>query len=940
MYLPQSALSALSGLLGQHTRQITIETALTTDNLVVERFTAKEAVSAPFVLHIDCLSPSAHLDTAKLATEEITLRLMLPDGSRRAWHGYVVGCASLGGDGGLARYRLTVGSWFDRLRTRSDCFVFQDKTALEIIEDVLADYPLAHYRLAVNQPCAKRSSCSQYRETDFAFIERLLAEEGLSYRFEHQQGEAQSGDGKATQSRHCLVIFDNDAERPACAQPEIRFHRVDATEQEDAIERFSQTHTVGTNAVTVAGWDYKALAATSAQATAKDPGGELPTLESFEASGPYRFKDAQGADRAARLRMQAHEGGYLRYQGQGSVRQLGAGERFTLMQHFDSRHSAFVTLQVEHEAANNLGADIARLLDTTSIESGSYRNRFVAVPADAPIVPAYRKRPTAPEGQAAVVVANDGAPLTTDRDHRVLVRFPWLRAPDANAFRDPDSSDRTQVTAWVRVATSSAGPNWGANHLPRAGTQVLLSFLDGDIDRPIAAMQLHSEQDALPWPTADAPLGQALSGWHSQGLGGDGYNQWVVDDHPGQLRTRLASSTASSQLSLGYVMSHSATGGDRGSWRGTGAELRTDAWAVVRAGGGLLLSTTARPQGAGTVLDAHEARGQLTAAQKTAQRLSDAASSQQALPLAANEAFDPLTQALDPAQDGRYEDNVNGQDAIQPNKAPVERFGQPWLVAESPTSIALASQATTTVYAGRHLHGTAQADWHLAAGNVVAAAAAKGVSLFAQRNSIRAIAEGGPVSIQAHTDALAVLADKAVTVTSSAESVEILAQQNVVLHGGDSMIRLEGNAITFETSGVLSVKGAGHPLVGPGGQAAELPPLPIGVIDLHNKLELNLTDDNLKPVPNAAYKVLLNDGTVISGKLDGNGHAVLHDVPNIGKVFFGEDPRPFTPKPLSAAQDLHMDDVLEELQKGGHQVADSDNLESLFKLFAGRPDLK
>ena len=940
MYLPQSALSALSGLLGQHTRQITIETALTTDNLVVERFTARESVSAPFVLHIDCLSPSAHLNTAKLATEEITLRLMLPDGNRRAWHGYVVACAALGGDGGLARYRLTVGSWFDRLRTRSDCFVFQDKTALEIIEDVLADYPLAHYRLAVGQPCAKRSSCSQYRETDFAFIERLLAEEGLSYRFEHQQGDAQSGGGKATQSRHCLVIFDNDAERPACAQPEIRFHRVDATESEDAIERFSQTHTVGTNAVTVAGWDYKALAATSGQATASDPGGELPALESFEASGPYRFKDAQGAGRAARLRMQAHEGGYLRNQGQGSVRQLGAGQRFTLTQHFDSRHSAFVTLQVEHEAANNLGTDIAHLLGVTAIESGSYRNRFVAVPAEAPIVPAYRKRPTAPEGQAAVVVAHDGAPLTTDRDHRVLVRFPWLRAPDANAFRDPDSSDRTQVTAWVRVATSSAGPNWGANHLPRAGTQVLLSFLDGDIDRPIAAMQLHSQQDALPWPAADAPLGQALSGWHSQGLGGDGYNQWVVDDHPGQLRTRLASSTANSQLSLGYVMSHGATGGERGSWRGTGAELRTDAWAVVRAGGGLLLSTTARPQAAGTVLDAHEARGQLTAAQKTAQRLSDAASSQQALPLAANEAFDPLTQALDPAQDGHYESDVNGQDASQPNQAPVERFGQPWLVAESPTSIALTSQATTTVYAGRHLHGTAQADWHLAAGNVVAAAAAKGISLFAQRNGIRAIAEGGSVSIQAHTDALAVLADKAVTVTSSADSVEILAQQNIVLHGGDSMIRLEGNAVTFETSGLLSVKGAGHPLVGPGGQAAELPPLPLGVVDLHNKLELNLTDDNLKPVPNAPYKVRFSDGTTISGKLDSNGHAVLHDVPGPGKVFFGEDPRPFTPAPLPGAKAIDPEDVLKELHDAGHQGISDENLASLFNQFSGRPDVQ
>jgi type VI secretion system secreted protein VgrG len=882
--VPQAVLGAL---LGQQTRQITLETALASDNLVVERFTATEAVSASFVLHVDCLSPSAHLDTAKLAAQEVTLRLLQADGKRRAWHGYVADCASLGGDGGLARYRLRVVPWLDRLRTRSDCFVYQDKTALEIIEDVFADYPVAHYQIAVTQPCAKRSICCQYRESDYAFVMRLLAEEGLSFRIEHAQGdEKQQG---STQSRHTVVIFDNDAQRPACPQPQIRFHRVDATESDDAIERFSHAHSVGTNAVTLASWDYKALAATSAQASAGDPGGELPTLERFEASGSYQYSNAQEASRAAQLRMQAHEGAYLRYEGQGSVRQLGAGQRFTLTQHFDSKHSEFVTLQVEHEAANNLGADIAKLLSTTEIESGSYRNRFVAVPAEAPIVPPYRRRPTAPEGQAAVVIADDGAPLTTDRDHRVRVRFPWLRAPEVNAFFDPSSNDRTQVTAWVRVASASAGPNWGGNHLPRAGTQVLLTFIDGDIDRPMIAMQLHNTQDALPWAPADAPLGQALSGWHSQGLGGDGYNQWVVDDHPGQLRTRLASSTANSQLNLGYVTSHGATGGDRGTWRGTGAELRTDAWAVVRAGGGLLLSTTARAQAFGTLLDAHEARGQLTAAQKTAQRLSDAASSQQALPLAANEAFEPIDKALDPAQDGKYPSSVNGQDTQQP----VDKFGQPLLVAESPSSIALASQATTTVYAGRHLHGTAQADWHLAAGNVIAAAAAKGVSLFAQRNGIRAIAEGGPVSIQAHTDALAVLADKAVTVTSSADSVEILAQQNIVLHGGDSLIRLEGNAVTFETSGLLSVKGAGHPLVGPGGQAAALPALPIGALgEPTHFIELNHHYDDLEPVKGAPYKLHFSDGTTISGKVDDKGFARHEGVPpGDAKVEWGEDAR-------------------------------------------------
>uniref|UniRef100_UPI00339D60F2 type VI secretion system Vgr family protein n=1 Tax=Cupriavidus necator TaxID=106590 RepID=UPI00339D60F2 len=815
---PSSAMAALVGLIGQRTRQIALETALTADNLVVERFVAHEAVSAPFSLQIDCLSPSAHLDTARLAAEEVTLRLMLAGGSRRAWHGYVQGCAAIGGDGGLARYRLTVGSWFDHLHTRADCYVYQDRTALEIIEDVLGDYPLAHYRIAVSQTLRKRSICCQYRETDVAFVTRLLAEEGLSYRFEHQQDDAaQSGQDEQAQSRHCLVIFDNDTERPACAQATVRFHRSDMTEREDAIDHWSLAAATGTNAVTLASWDYKALAATAADASGESLG-EWPALESFETRGTYRFPDADAARRAAQLQMQAHESRYLRYQGEGSVRALGAGERFTLAEHFDTAADEFVTLAVRHEAANNLGAEVALLLGLTDIEAGSYRNRFEAVRADAPIVPQFCPKPTAPEAQAAIVIAEGGAPLTTDRDHRVRLRLPWLRAPmadpRADTAADPAQDDMTQVTAWVRVATAAAGPNWGAHHLPRAGTEVMLTYLDGDIDRPMVVAQLHNEQDALPWPAAEAPFNTALSGWHSHNLADGGYNQWVVDDNTGQLRMRLASSAADSQLNLGYVVAQAPASGERGAWRGTGAELRTDAWAIVRAGSGLLLSTTVQPNAAGTLLDIKEARGQITAAERTAQRLSDAASAQQALPLGAVEAFEPLTKAIDPQQDGSYPARVNDQDAKRPDTGTaVEHFGQPWLVAESPSAIAFATQATTSIFAGRHLFGIAQADWHVGAGNTFAAAAAKGVSFFSQRQGIRAIAAGGPVSIQAHTDALTVMADKSVTVTSSVDGIEVLAQKKVVLHGGSSRIVLDGNAITFETPGLLSVKGAGHPLV-------------------------------------------------------------------------------------------------------------------------------
>ncbi|ESH92134.1 hypothetical protein B551_0221895, partial [Cupriavidus sp. HPC(L)] len=248
----------------------------------------------------------------------------------------------------------------------------------------------------------------------------------------------------------------------------------------------------------------------------------------------------------------------------------------------------------------------------------------------------------------------------------------------------------------------------------------------------------------------------------------------------------------------------------RGPWRGTGAELRTDAWAVVRAGQGLLLSTTARPRATGTVMNMAEAIALLKGAQRTAERLSTAARTQTALPLTANEVFEPLLPLVEPEQNGHYEDTVNGQEAKQPDGKPVERFAEPLLMVEAPTSIAVSSQETTAVYSGRHLHGTVQSNWQLTAGKTIAMAAAQGVSLFVQRNGLKAVAANGPLSVLAHAGAMAILADKEVVVTSSNDVVEILAKNTVVLHGADSAVRLEGNAITFETSGLLEVKATQH----------------------------------------------------------------------------------------------------------------------------------
>jgi type VI secretion system secreted protein VgrG len=116
----------------------------------------------------------------------MTVGLRQADGRYAPWHGYVTEAAQLGSDGGLARYRLVMAPWLAALQLRRDSFVFQDKTVQQILDDVFADYPRP---VALGPGRAEalrtRSLCIQYRESDWAFVQRLLASEGLSWHIEH-----------------------------------------------------------------------------------------------------------------------------------------------------------------------------------------------------------------------------------------------------------------------------------------------------------------------------------------------------------------------------------------------------------------------------------------------------------------------------------------------------------------------------------------------------------------------------------------------------------------------------------------------------------------------------------------------------------------------------------------------------------------------------------
>lgn len=869
-----TALGRFGTGLSQHARLVTLASAhdiALPQAPLAERLDGREAVNEPYRFDVDALSTSTDLDLAAFIGEELTVTLLQPDDTRRAWHGICTAAEWLGADGGVARYRLRLEPALSLLRLRRDSYIFQDKNVRDIVTELFADYPQLRYEFDVTQDLPVRAICTQYRESDYDFFVRLMASEGLSWRFEHDQGDA---DG-TLQSRHRLVIFDSQARFPDTpGDPALRFHGMRATDTDDAIDAFRARRRVQANAVSISSWDPAQVFAPAAEQQSNLDAGELPFAQVHDGAAERFATDSGAADLHSRLMLQALELDNKLFEGAGAVRRLAAGHAFQLTQHdrYSDGENAFKVIWVEHEARNNIDAQIATAA-RGSLEPGTYRNRFGCVREAVAVVPQATALPrpyTALGPQTALVVGIPDSVATTTRDHQVRVQFAWQRGAGANAgsmHHDTDTDgcapgdDRSGT--WVRVAEALAGPNWGSQFTPRIGTEVLVDFIDNDVDRPLVVAQLYTGADTPPFAAGvDSGVDHAgtISGIHTQNFDGGGWNQWQLDDTPGQLRMRLATSSAATQLNLGHLVVQPPGGAQRGAYRGSGFEMRTDAWAVVRGGEGIMLTTRARSgQGAGvasTQMDAAEAVASIKSVQKLGDTLQEAAMAQHALTSKpAARAQKDFLALVDPDDQGKFTGAVNGQAASKAKSgsreldasAPVEQFAQPVVLMDAQASINWATPASTVLFAGQQLQWSTQSDMHMTAAYTLSSVSAEATALYAHEGGIQAIAGNGPVSLQAHTDQLEILADKEVTVISVNDAIEVKANKKIVLQAGQASVTLEGQNITFACPGTFSVKGSQHLFDAGAQHPAVLPGLPA-------KLQKFSTAKNDRPGP---YQITL-----------------------------------------------------------------------------------
>ncbi|QNA90181.1 type VI secretion system tip protein VgrG [Massilia sp. Dwa41.01b] len=897
-----------------------------TEALLVEAFVATDALQVTGARDVIVLSTSAHIDIAGLLGHAAALAISLADGTRYYFHGDVAEVAMLGSDGGFARYRLRLRPWLWRLGQVRNSRVWQDRSVIEIVDEVLGAYlPLATWRwsddaVAFMRDAVPRSYCCQYRESDLDFIRRLLAEEGLAWRFEDADGEEGS----------CAVFFA-DSSHPR-AMPEdatsaqdggIRFHRVGAVERQDAVQSLTLARRLHASLTTVLSVDYKARQVIAASSPSRvQTGGKIPYLESYDTDGQYAYANREQAQRHADLRMQAIEARAQVWHGRSSVRTLRAGTRITVTGVPVRQWGEAPVLMVSRvtsvgvnnlppqaqQALSELFGPIPELLEEMAgavsdelalviahaRESG-YANCFDAVPAEMPWRPeragegSAGAKPTARGAQSAIVIGADGndSPngadeLYCDRLDRVRIRFHW--------------QENTRASCWVRVAQRSAGGGMGAQFLPRIGQEVLVQFLENDIDRPIVVGALYNGQgeggiaptpggrvrgdkgaDVFASANDHVASGQGnLAGgnspaWHgasgdnaghrnaaaqwglrSKELGGSGYNQLLFDDTDGQGRVQLKCTHGATELNLGHLI-HAADN-YRGSFRGVGVELRTDACGAVRAGAGLLVSSYRIQHGADARDAAGEAAGaaeMLAQAARLADSFSAAARTHQTVALASHSGaakanasllddkaapLKAMLTALSGLVGSNSVDAAFG-DAAAKNTAgdgKLPHFADPLIAiaakdgfgANAGQSLQLANGETVSLMSGQDTQFVTGGQIRVHSGQAIGVL---GGAVKAGEGGVglQVITAKDAVDIQAQADELKVQARDSVDVISANAHIDWAAAKRISLStAGGANITIEGGNITVQCPGKIKVHAGKKSFSGPVSSNYPLPKMP------------------------------------------------------------------------------------------------------------------
>jgi type VI secretion system secreted protein VgrG len=424
------------------------------------------------------------------------VHLRLPDDSFRYIHSLVTRFERGGAIGSYDIYHVEIRPWLWTLTLGADARIYQEKSVKDIIKAVFAEYSGNVDDSKLEATYRTRPYTVQYRETDFEFVARLMEEEGIYYYFKH------------TATQHTLVLCDGPGAHPAIAGGALMWAAVQTERQSrtDVVRVWSQSNNLTSLKYTHT--DYAAEATTTSLLAEATRTADYPAASDFEvfdypggyedlkmASGTASAKTTEGT-RLAQLRVDAFESGHIVASGLTPCRHVAPGLTFSFADYpklGDDGVEYLIT-------AANYDIEFAGQEAYVDSDSAGFSCRFDAVPKDVKYQPPPEaKRPLVHGPQTATVIGPSGDEIHTDEHGRVMVFFHWDRV---------GKKDGT-TSCWVRVATPWASNAFGMVSLPRIGDEVVVTFLEGNPDRPLITGSVYNGTNKPPYTL---PTNKTVSG--------------------------------------------------------------------------------------------------------------------------------------------------------------------------------------------------------------------------------------------------------------------------------------------------------------------------------------------------------------------------------------------------------------------------------------------
>lgn len=442
-----------------HTQEntlLSVQTALGKDVLLLDSVQGQEGISELYCFTLCMRAASSELDASQVLGKEASIGLKIGDDAERELHGIISRFSYLGSDADFAHYSAELVPTMWLMTLGSDRVIYQNQSTPEIVKSVFQQYQI-RCEEELSASYAKREYCVRYDESAFAFVSRLLEDEGICYFFKHKNGQTS------------LVLADGNTAFTNC--PNVDALTVHTGLQGGVglrgVSQFEQASQVTVKTQSVDDFNFlsPSTALLSKQQAAQGFGADY-----FYAAGHLTPPD--GAVRA-KLHLEAQQQGAVRGLGKSLCSHLVPGTRFSLQSHArKDLNTEHVLRRVYHHA-----------------DGTGYFNEFETFSPKISFRPERSTpRPVVQGSHTARVVGPSGEEIWTDQHGRVKVQFPW----DRLGKQDDKSS------CWIRTSHMWAGQGWGTLFVPRIGQEVIVTYLDANPDRPLITGCVYNAEHATP----------------------------------------------------------------------------------------------------------------------------------------------------------------------------------------------------------------------------------------------------------------------------------------------------------------------------------------------------------------------------------------------------------------------------------------------------------